>query len=237
MLRDGEELSLPASELVIHDLAHLKPGDTVPADGILIRGILRCDESPLTGESRPVEKRASDPAGHRSQGGGSAALYRGSHVTEGEGILLVTSVGAGTMYGRIAGELGEEDASSPLKKRLSGLARTISHIGYVSAAVVAIVHIADAFWFDAGQNAAVALMRLGDLRFVLRELMQALTLAISVLVVAVPEGLPMMITVVLAANMKRMMKQNVLVRRLVGIETAGSVDMLFTDKTGTITTG
>ncbi|MBQ3954504.1 MAG: cation-translocating P-type ATPase [Clostridia bacterium] len=235
VLRDGEELSLPASELVIHDLALLKPGDTVPADGVLIRGSLRCDESPLTGESRPVEKRASDPAGHRSQGGGS--LYRGSHVTEGEGILLVTSVGAGTMYGRIAGELGEEDASSPLKKRLSGLARTISHIGYVSAAVVAIVHVADAFWFDAGQNAAVALMRLGDPRFVLRELMQALTLAISVLVVAVPEGLPMMITVVLAANMKRMMKQNVLVRRLVGIETAGSVDMLFTDKTGTITTG
>ena len=236
VLRDGIEKELSASMLVCRDLVLLKPGDTVPADGILLSGILRCDESPLTGESRPIAKRAAQVPGTPSPGD-PTSLFRGSHVTEGNGVMLVTSVGAGTLYGKIAGELEAEEGVSPLKNRLSALARSISRIGYVSALITAIVHLADAFWFDAGQNAAVALMRLSDTGFVLRELSHALTLAISILVVAVPEGLPMMITVVLAANMKKMMKHGVLVRRLVGIETAGSIDMLFTDKTGTLTTG
>ncbi len=238
VLRDGREKTVGASDIVTHDLVLLKPGDTVPADGILLSGNLRCDESPLTGESRSVNKRPEPgPAPSALRTGESSSLFRGSHVTDGDGILLVTAVGDGTMYGRIAGELGAEEGTSPLKSRLSSLARTIARIGYVSAGIVMAVHLADAFWFDAGQNAAVALLRLSDPRFVARELIQALTLAISVLVVAVPEGLPMMITVVLSANMKKMMKNNVLVRRLVGIETAGCIDMLFTDKTGTLTTG
>ena len=238
ILREGSVKTVSAADVVRRDLVVLKPGDTVPADGVLLSGSLRCDESPLTGESRPVGKTASggvipsDPAP-----GGTSSLLRGSHVTEGGGVMLVTAVGESTMYGKIAGELEAEDGVSPLKNRLSALARSISRIGYVSALFVAAVHLADAFWFDAGQNAAVALMRLSDTGFVLRELTHALTLGISILVVAVPEGLPMMITVVLAANMKKMMKHGVLVRRLVGIETAGSVDMLFTDKTGTLTTG
>lgn len=236
VLRDGAEKELSASMLVCRDLVLLKPGDTVPADGILLSGNLRCDESPLTGESRPIAKRAATVPGTPSPGD-PASLFRGSHVTEGNGVMLVTSVGAGTLYGKIVGELEAEEGVSPLKNRLSALARSISRIGYVSALITAAVHLADAFWFDAGQNAAVALMRLSDTGFVLRELSHALTLAISILVVAVPEGLPMMITVVLAANMKKMMKHGVLVRRLVGIETAGSIDMLFTDKTGTLTTG
>ena len=238
VLRDGEEKEISAAMLVCRDLVLLKPGDTVPADGILLSGVLRCDESPLTGESRPMEKRASpSPLPDAPSPDDARSLFRGSHVTEGNAVMLVTSVGSDTLYGKIAGELEAEEGVSPLKNRLSALARSISRIGYVSALVTAAVHLADAFWFDAGQNAAVALMRLADTGFVLRELSHALTLAISILVVAVPEGLPMMITVVLAANMKKMMKHGVLVRRLVGIETAGSIDMLFTDKTGTLTTG
>jgi len=245
VIRSGTESECPASELVKYDVVLLFPGDTVPADGIMLRGSIGCDESPLTGESRKVEKSA-DPAVisalHRTgstepQTGISSYVFRGSHVSSGSGAMLVLAVGDNTMYGAIASELADGNSGSPLKERLSGLARTISKIGYVSAALVAAVHLADAFWFDAGMNPEIALARLKDVRLLAKELIQALTLAISIVVVAVPEGLPMMITVVLSSNMKRMMKSGVLVRRLVGIETAGSVDLLFTDKTGTLTTG
>ena len=244
VLRSGEEIDCPTSTLVKYDLVVLRPGDTAPADGILVRGSLRADEAPLTGESRPAAKTASPDAlaacrtgEYEMRTGDPAVVFRGSHILAGDGVMLVLAVGDATLYGSIAGELSAEENVSPLKNRLSALAKTISRIGYVSAGVVAAVHLADAFWFDAGQNPALALLRLTDARFVLTEAVNALTLAISILVVAVPEGLPMMITVVLSSNMKRMMKANVLVRRLVGIETAGSVDILFTDKTGTLTSG
>lgn len=247
LLRDGGTVECPVSEIVTYDVLYLYPGDTVPADGILLRGAISCDESPLTGESRAVRKSVDDgllallrrdgDITESMKAGGSSAIFRGSHVVSGDGIMLVTAVGDRTMYGSIATELADEQEISPLKQRLAKLARTISKIGYVSAGIVAIVHLADAFWFDAGCNLSIAMMRLRDLRFVAAELVQALTMAISVVVVAVPEGLPMMITVVLSSNMKKMLRSGVLVRRLVGIETAGSVDILFTDKTGTLTTG
>lgn len=247
VLRGGNMEECMMSEIVQYDIVHLYPGDMIPADGILLRGSLSCDESPLTGESREVRKWADDgvlASLHRTdsakppmKAGNGYAVFRGSHVVSGSGVMLVTAVGDNTVYGSIATELGEDGTASPLKLRLSRLARTISKIGYISAGIVAAVHLADAFWFDAGKNPVIALERLHDLRFAAAELVQALTMAISVVVVAVPEGLPMMITVVLSSNMKKMLKSGVLVRRLVGIETAGSVDILFTDKTGTLTTG
>lgn len=245
VIRDGEEKDCHISSLVRYDLVYLSPGDTVPADGIVVRGNVSCDESSLTGESRAVLKTADPPAVRSLRSGcdseklrsSPSVLYRGSHVVSGSALMLITAVGDKTVYGAIAGELSGKDTASPLKERLSGLAKTISHIGYVSAAIVAAVHLADAFWFDVGQNPALALARLSDTKVVIEELIKTLTLAISIIVVAVPEGLPMMITVVLSSNMKRMLNSGVLVRRLVGIETSGEIDMLFTDKTGTLTTG
>ena len=243
VIRDGDEAVIPLSSVVRYDLVYLLPGDTVPADGFIVRGEVSCDEASLTGESRAVRKLPSkdELAAFRSSGesskSGSSVVFRGSHIVSGSGLMLVSAVGGATVYGSIAGELSCEDGVSPLKERLAGLAKTISKIGYASAAVVALVHLADAFWFDAGQNPALALARLCDVNFVVTELIRTLTLAISVVVVAVPEGLPMMITVVLSSNMKRMLRSGVLVRRLVGIETSGEIDMLFTDKTGTLTTG
>lgn len=245
ILRSGKEVLLTTSEIVRYDLVYLYPGDTVPADGILMQGEISCDESALTGESRAVKKTVDAGAintlrqsgEYQLKTGNATAIFKGSHVVSGSGILLVLAVGDSTVYGSIATELSGDDGVSPLKNKLSRLAKTISKIGYISAAVVALVHLADAFWFDAGCSTIVALSRLADSKFVFSELIHALTMAISIIVVAVPEGLPMMITVVLSSNMKKMMKSGVLVRRLVGIETAGSVDILFTDKTGTITTG
>lgn len=237
ILRNGVSESHMISEIVRYDLVYLYPGDMVPADGILVRGTVFCNESPLTGESREVRKSAD---GCTIRSGASIPkdnIFRGSHVVSGNGIMLVTKVGDSTMYGAIANELADDTAVSPLKERLSKLARTISVIGYISAAIVAVVHLADAFWFDTGMNPEIALSRLRDVRFLASELIKAFTMAISVVVVAVPEGLPMMITVVLSSNMKKMLRAGVLVRRLVGIETAGSIDILFTDKTGTLTTG
>ncbi len=245
VLRNGEDITCSVSDIVKYDIVYISPGDTVPADGIILRGKIICDESPLTGESRGVTK-SHDPAQLAElkkhgkvehQTGGSSSVFKGSHVTDGNAVMLATAVGDGTMYGSIASELSGEESVSPLKNRLSALAKTISKIGYASAAIVALVHLADAFWFDSGCNPSIALSRLSDIKFVFAELVQAFTLAISIVVVAVPEGLPMMITVVLSSNMKKMLKSGVLVRRLVGIETAGSIDYLFTDKTGTLTTG
>lgn len=237
VIRDGNDVHCQISEIVKYDLVYLYPGDTVPADGVIVRGQISCDESPLTGESRKVKKIPANRGEYCIVNGHPSSVFRGSHVASGNAVMLVLAVGDQTMYGSIATELASEETVSPLKKRLERLARTIAKIGYVSAIIVAIVHLADAFWFDVGMNPQISLERLHDVRFLIPELIQALTLAISIVVVAVPEGLPMMITVVLSSNMKRMLKAGVLVRRLVGIETAGNMDILFTDKTGTLTTG
>ncbi|MBR5444796.1 MAG: HAD-IC family P-type ATPase, partial [Clostridia bacterium] len=239
--RNGEFTPLPLGELVCGDVVRLQPGDIVPADGILLSGELYCDEASLTGEAEPVRKTASQrnivPAPETADLRGEDGLFRGSAVCSGEGILLVLKVGDNTLYGQLAAQLQEEDLPSPLKERLTRLAGNISRIGYISAAVVAITHLVYAFWVESGRNPAIMWNRLQDLPFVWSECLAALTMAISILVVAVPEGLPMMITVVLSSNMRKMLKNGVLVRKMVGIETAGSLSLLFTDKTGTLTTG
>ena len=115
------------------------------------------------------------------------------------------------------------------------LAVSVSKLGYLAAVLVAMTTLFNDIVIDNGFHSALILSELGDWRVLLGNLLRAATLAISVLVVAVPEGLPMMITVVLSRNMFRMLKDNVMVRKLVGIETAGSIHILFTDKTGTLT--
>lgn len=246
VLRDGRDTECPVSEIVKYDIVHLFPGDTVPADGILISGSISCNESALTGESRAVTKKPDQAyilglrGGKKEKmpkPGDGCFVFRGSAVSEGHASMLVLNVGDNTMYGSIATELSSEVTETPLKSKLSRLAKTISVIGYISAFIVAAVHLVDAFWLESGMSVEVMSERFHDTVYVVSELIKALTMAISIVVVAVPEGLPMMITVVLSSNMKRMMKAGVLVRRLVGIETAGGIDILFTDKTGTLTTG
>jgi len=244
-LRDGQFSAVETGDLVCMDILRLRPGDLVPADGILLSGELQVDEASLTGESRPVSKAGSLSAGIKCPEEGTAelyfenphALFRGSAVCSGEGMFLVLRVGDDTVYGQVASQLQEEELPSPLKERLTRLAGTISKIGYVSAAFVALAHLFHAFCMESGMNPAIMWTRMQDFSFVWSECLTAMTMAISILVVAVPEGLPMMITVVLSSNMKKMLKNGVLVRRLVGIETSGSLSMLFTDKTGTLTTG
>jgi len=237
--RSGGLCEVGVGEIVCGDLVMLESGERVPADGILLSGVIYVDQAVLNGESKEVKKlpggAAAPPAKWSPED--PSQLFRGSVVCSGEGIMLVLRVGERTMLGGIATSLGEQPSDSPLKTRLNTLAVSVSKLGYVAAALVALTALFNDIVIDNGFKSALVLGELGDYRALLGDLLRAATLAISVLVVAVPEGLPMMITVVLSRNMFRMLKDNVMVRKLVGIETAGSIHILFTDKTGTLTKG
>ena len=236
----GTVYEVPLADAVVGDIVVLGAGEMIPADGILLAGELRVDQSAMTGESREVEKKPlrdgvdpplePTPAHH-------SALFRGCTIVSGGGEMLVTHVGDSTFLGRISEEVQEDTRESPLKIRLTKLAGQISRLGYVAAVLVAVVFLLGAFLLDSEFDTGIILQKLTDWRYVWEQLFHALTLGLTVLVVAVPEGLPMMIAVVLSSNMKKMVKDQVLVRKPVGIEAAGSMNLLFTDKTGTLTEG
>lgn len=237
--RDGLLQEISAADLVEGDIVLLQAGEGIPADGWLRRGTLRCNQSALSGESTDCPKDSAplpdEPprwaTDHRQ------LLFRGSTVTDGEGVMQILRCGDHTLLGSMALSLQEEPRESPLKLRLSALARSISRLGYTAAALVAAVDIFHRLVMDNGYVPSLILAELSSFHAVAELLLHAVTLALSVVIVAVPEGLPMMITVVLSRSMLRMQKDQVMVRKLTGIETAGSLSLLFTDKTGTLTRG
>lgn len=235
--RDGRTVTIPGSDIVVGDILFLGAGEEVAADGELIDGTLTVDQSALNGESADVRKCAGAGNPATWELSDRSKVFRGSLVSSGEGVIRVGRVGGQTLYGMIARDIQSETRESPLKLRLSRLARQISWIGYIMAAIVAFTYLFGVLVADFGFDGTRILAAVRDVPFVLSKLIHALTLMITVVVVAVPEGLPMMITVVLSANMKRMLRDRILVKKLVGIETAGSMNILFTDKTGTLTSG
>ena len=234
--RAGSVREIDVSEIVVGDVVLLGAGEKIPADGVVLSGNFTVDQSALTGESREVEK-SPYKAGEREEPDCTGALFAGSVLLGGTGELLVTRVGDATFLGGISGELQEDKRESPLKARLAHLAAQISRIGYITAAVCALAFLFNAIVIDAGFEGAKILATLRDLPLMAELLLHALTLALTVVVVAVPEGLPMMIAVVLSANIRRMVQDQVLVRKPAGLEAAGSMNVLFTDKTGTLTAG
>ncbi len=236
----GTVQEIPLGDVVVGDTVLLGAGEMIPADGFLLTGRLQVDQSAMTGESREIDKSPLRP-GESSPGDPSpshpAALFRGCMIVGGQGEMQVTRVGDSTFLGQISEEVQMDTRESPLKLRLARLAGQISRLGYVAAALVAVVFLAGAFFPDGNFDRVALLARLADRHFVWQQLLHALTLGLTVLVVAVPEGLPMMIAVVLSSNIQRMVKDEVLVRKPVGIEAAGSMNILFTDKTGTLTEG
>jgi calcium-translocating P-type ATPase len=236
VIRDGTVREIPAEELVVGDCLLLAGGEQVQADVTVCVGEVTVDQSALNGESIEVHKY---PAGGAREWDltNPAQVFRGSLICSGEAVTRVTRVGSETYYGSLAQELQTETRESPLKLRLSQLATQISRIGYVMAALVALAYLFNAFFLSRGFDSTLIMRAFSDRRYVFETLIHTVTLVITVIVVAVPEGLPMMITVVLSSNMRRMLRDQVLVRKMVGIETAGSLNVLFTDKTGTLTTG
>ena len=234
VLRENKIIEIPIEEVVVNDIVILQSGDKVPADGYLIKGELSVDESSLNGETKEAKKyTAINPTNLKDNN----KLFRGSVIYNGDAYMKVTEVGDKTLYGALAKEVAEKAPTSPLKMRLSGLAKFISKIGYCGAALVTISYLFSVIVIDNNFDSELILKTVTDFRVMFDHIIYALTLSVTIIVVAVPEGLPMMITLVLSSNMKRMLKSNVLVRRLVGIETAGSINILLTDKTGTLTKG
>ncbi len=230
--REGNLKEISIDDLVVGDIVRLETGDRIPADGILIEGELTVDESSLNGETREAYKEAV----HGSVTDKNR-VYRGTVVYSKVAFMRVEKVGNDTYYGKLALELQEENPESPLKGRLRELAKFISKIGYVGAFLVAISYLFSVVVIDNNFQIDKIISTVSNFRVFSGYVLYSLTLAVTIIVVAVPEGLPMMITLVLSSNMKRMLKNNVLVRKLVGIETAGNINILYTDKTGTLTKG
>ncbi|MDR1906265.1 MAG: calcium-translocating P-type ATPase, PMCA-type, partial [Clostridiales bacterium] len=240
VIRDGKISEVSVNEIVVNDCINLQSGDRIPADGYLASGRLEVDQSSLNGESKEAIKIAYAGVGEYTVSRdimNKNRLFSGTVVCSGEGAMIVTAVGDNTFYGSVARELQEDANISPMKERLNELAKSISRFGYIGAILVAMAYLFNVIVVQNSFDPILIRAFWGDTAAVISRLLYAVTLAVTVIVMAVPEGLPMMITVVLTSNMKKMMKDNVIVRKLVGIETAGSMNILFCDKTGTLTCG
>ncbi len=218
VLREGRVVEVDSAEVVPGDVLLLREGDLIPADGRLVEvEDLEVDESPLTGESTPVEKYADrvlppeTPVSDRTN-----MVFRGTMVVRGRGKAIVVATGMSTELGRIAKAVAEvREERTPLERELDRFGRRIGIIILAIAGVVFVTSLAEGY--------------LG----VLEAFMTSVALAVA----AIPEGLPAIATVVLAVGAYRMAKKNALVRRLAAVEALGSVDVICSDKTGTITKG
>lgn len=239
VLRESVIKVIPADEVVVGDVILLQSGDKILADGILAVGALSVDNSALNGEAEECPKtEAPDGFAIPETITGDTfvdahSLFRGATVLDGEGYMIVQKVGLDTMMGKMAKDMEDKEPDSPLKVKLNKLAGQISVFGYIGAIIIALAYFVH-FVMLAGDLSAY--LATGGLS-ILGDVMNAIAIAITIIVCAVPEGLPLVIALVLMQNTGKLLKVNVLVRKSIGIETAGSLNILFSDKTGTITKG
>lgn len=237
--RNGVITIIEVDDVVVGDKVLLQSGDKVPADGILVDGSLRVDNSALNGEAEECKKIAAEEGFQLADDitgdtfVDKYSLFRGAVVFDGEGILDVRKVGLKTMMGKMAEEMQEDEPDSPLKVKLAKLAKQISTFGYIGAVVIAVLYFVSFILQGGGPGAYFG----QGFEVIIQDLVRAVSLAVVIIVCAVPEGLPLMISLVLMQNTSKMLDHNVLVRKAEGIETAGSLNILFSDKTGTITKG
>ena len=224
VVRDGTPASIPTREVVPGDRIELEAGDHVPADARLIEAFgLSVQESALTGESMPVDKSPAEPLpAATSLGERLSLVHAGTVIAAGSGSAVVVTTGMSTEIGKIAGMLERSPPEqTPLQRRLAGLGRILVA---VCLAVVGMIFLMELIR-GGGLSELWRTGRLGDV------LLRALSLAVA----AVPEGLPAVVTLVLALGVQRMVARNALVRRLPSMETLGSVTVICSDKTGTLT--
>jgi calcium-translocating P-type ATPase len=240
--RNGEIVEISINDIVVGDCVLLQSGDKIPADGVLVDGTIKVDQSVLNGEAKEARKDVM-PNDHVDESVSLDFLnpykvFRGSVVASGNGVMSVSVVGDESVYGQIAGELQEEEErDSPLKVKLSNLANGISKFGYIGGAAIAVALLFQRIVIHNGFDITQIVAYCSNWMTIVLDVVDAVMLAVIIIVMAVPEGLPLMIAIVSALNMGKMLKDNVLVRKVTGIETAGSLNILFSDKTGTITKG
>lgn len=237
--RNGIITVIDVDDVVVGDKVLLQSGNKIPADGVLVQGHLSVDNSALNGEAEECKKTEAPESFQLADNitgdtfVDKHSLFRGAVVFDGEGILDVRKVGIATMMGKMAEEMQEDEPDSPLKVKLAKLAKQISTFGYIGAIVIAVFFLAHSI-IEYGGMSAYFSQDIGD---IIMNVVDAVSLAVVIIVCAVPEGLPLMISLVLMQNTSKMLDHNVLVRKAEGIETAGSLNILFSDKTGTITKG
>lgn len=224
VLRNGVITQISQKDLVVGDIIEIGTGDMIPADGrILDTSGLRVDESSLTGESQPVKKDGNlvfddpkIPVAERAN-----MVYSGCFVSEGMGKILITAVGDATEFGNIAGELSQTTkGSTPLQEKMNRLGKTITILGSSAAAIVFTIQLI-IFWQNGNFN--------------LDSISEAFITSIVLIVAAVPEGLPTIVAVSLSINIIKMAKENALVKKLIACETIGAINVICSDKTGTLT--
>ena len=230
VIRDGTLQEIHVSEVVVGDIVYLQAGDKIPADGEVISGELKVDQAALNGETeeatkKPVEGKADYDIKDLVN---LHYAYRGTVVCGGEGYMEIKVVGDRTIFGELALEVQEDTRETPLQVKLGKLANQISMFGYIGAIAIVVGIIAKTLI-----TGPVPVGFLGWLSLMIN----AITVAVTIIVCAVPEGLPMLTSILLSYQSLRMAKDNVLVRKINGLETAGSLSLLFSDKTGTITEG
>ena len=224
VIRNGNLEIINQKDLLVGDIAFIETGNKLPADGRLLESVsLHIDESALTGESETVEKNCDAiftdekiPVAERVN-----MAYSGSFVATGNGKMVITSVGDSTEFGKIARELSStKKTSTPLQEKLAELGKKIALIGIFVAAIVFIIQL-------------INFIRIGEANFV--NISEAFITSIVLIVASVPEGLPTIVAVSLSINIIKMAKQNALVKKMVACETIGSVNVICSDKTGTLT--
>jgi Ca2+-transporting ATPase len=219
VIRDGTQESIAATEIVPGDIILIAEGDTAPADGRLIQSTaLQMAEAALTGESLPVSKSIAAIAEEVGLGDRANMIFSGTSASYGRGLAVVTATGMQTEMGRIAGMLKQTpDEITPLQKALDRVGKQLG----ITVVVIAIVMIATILIVEEVHGFSA--------------IFDVLILGVALAVAAVPEGLPAVVTAVLALGVQRMAKRNAIVRRLAAVETLGSADVIASDKTGTLT--
>ncbi len=230
VLRDGKLMEIHVSEVVVGDLVYLQAGDKISADGEIVEGLVKVDQATLNGETKEATKTVNESgeAYNTKDLLNRCYVYRGTVVCSGEAYMEVKVVGDKTLFGELALEVQEDTRETPLQVKLGKLAKQISTFGYIGAIAIVVGVFARTLL---GGNIPNTFMEWVNLSI------EAITVAVTIIVCAVPEGLPMLTSILLSYQSMRMAKDNVLVHKINGLETAGSLSLLFSDKTGTITEG
>ena len=230
VVRDGQLEEIHVNEVVVGDIVYLQAGDKIPADGIVAEGSIKVDQAALNGETEEAEKIPFVEGVEYDTKDllNKYYAYRGTVVCGGEGYMEIKVVGDKTLFGELALEVQEDTRQTPLQVKLGILAKQISKFGYIGAIAIVVGILAKTLITGAVPEGIFEWIRL---------VMDAVTVAVTVIVCAVPEGLPMLTSILLSFQSMKMAKDNVLVRKINGLETAGSLSLLFSDKTGTITEG
>lgn len=227
--RNGHEIvEIPIEQLVVGDILHLSIGDIVPGDGILLKDRVTMDESAMTGESDLKKKTAKEEDFDDKV---NPFIISGTEVMDGSGLMLVVAVGSNKVAGRNADLMKIESGDTPLQEQLTSVADKIGELGLMAAIFIGIVLVVKDIvnQYQSGNSIFGT--------YLLDSLVSAFIICITVIVVAIPEGLPMAVTISLAYSVSKMKDEHNLVKQLEASETMGNVNNVCTDKTGTLTKG